>query len=269
MAIVKKVNLETNDFILIAASPVKELQLNAIIETLLISNGDIHALQVETIKSEPKRRTWIWSIDDFANDLATKYFVKTFRTESASYFSGLYTWHRLKRRIKWQLELKQNNFFLPNTLALLKRKKPDKDIWQIDTYLQDYINIKTVQTDSYLDSKQLIEVMYGFTNHISKLHTAGFVHGDLKWSNLMWHPRSKEILIVDWDNLRKTSSIINHANDIARFLVGYLEAGFDLATVNSVKKNYLAQSDHAKSKVVRMEKYIDNRIEKLRRRKNY
>ena len=63
-------------------------------------------------------------------------------------------------------------------------------------------------------------------------------------------------------------SLKGHANDMARLLVGFLEDNYDLETINNLKKQYLNNFQHSKSKINKLDYYIDNRISKLRKRKN-
>lgn len=263
-----KIKLKTEDFILIEVSPTETGQLNLVSHTLARSKGLLNSLQTRTIKSESKRHSWIWTIKQPQHNSYVNYFVKTLHTDHVNSIHRHYIWHKLKQQTKWRTLLTQHDFYLPPTLFLMRRINAPKDAWQIDAYLEGFSNLKVINKLGHLTSDHMIDLLSRFVDQVSKLHQFGFIHGDLKWSNLLWHAQEDQIIIVDWDKLKKSDSLKGHANDMARLLVGFLEDNYDLETINNLKKQYLNNFQHSKSKINKLDYYIDNRISKLRKRKN-
>jgi serine/threonine protein kinase len=81
---------------------------------------------------------------------------------------------------------------------------------------------------SAADSCDLFGVLLKCVDAIADLHAGGFVHGDLKWSNLLFVPdQYPDITLIDLDAIRKTFSRSLQYKDFARFLIPPRE--YDLA----------------------------------------
>jgi len=86
----------------------------------------------------------------------------------------------------------------------------------------------------HVDDEDLILEKIGET--VAKMHKAGIVHGDLKWSNIILHDGGKglEPYFIDLDgakflkSMQCKSSKKLRAQDIARFIVGGIESDVSL-----------------------------------------
>jgi len=130
---------------------------------------------------------------------------------------------RAKRTWKFYDEMLKNQVFVPEPVIFLEMKKL---IFVVKTYLA------TRWIDGGFSLHRLAlkkDIPYPFdfltilcicVDTLVKFHKAGFIHGDLKWSNLHYvknqHPH---ILLTDFDALRQTSSLRLQGRDFARFLI--------------------------------------------------
>jgi tRNA A-37 threonylcarbamoyl transferase component Bud32 len=77
---------------------------------------------------------------------------------------------------------------------------------------------------------------------LARLHTAGFAHGDCKWSNLLWS--GEQFYLVDLEAVRKLGSVeqfhSRHARDLARFTVDAEELGLGPELYRLFLDSYLA-----------------------------
>jgi len=77
---------------------------------------------------------------------------------------------------------------------------------------------------------------------IVNLHKAGFLHGDLKWSNFLYIPTGNpHTVLTDLDSLRKSASPSAQARDFARFLISSEEYPLDRKTIRTLIRRYLKE----------------------------
>lgn len=98
-------------------------------------------------------------------------------------------------------------------------------------------------------------ILYKCVDALASLHNAGFIHGDLKWSNLLYaYNRDPDIVLTDLDSLKKTSSIWMQGRDFARFLIPPDQYLFEQETVELLIEKYLGGRGRSRSllkKVIR------------------
>lgn len=83
-------------------------------------------------------------------------------------------------------------------------------------------------------------ILFKFVDAIANLHNSGFIHGDLKWSNLLCiHNRDYNIALIDLDALEKTSSARKLGRDFARFLIPPKRYQLTQETINLLMERYL------------------------------
>jgi tRNA A-37 threonylcarbamoyl transferase component Bud32 len=95
---------------------------------------------------------------------------------------------------------------------------------------------------------------------VVRLHEAGFIHRDLKWSNLHYaqspHPDiHSDMVLTDFDALKKSSSLRAQGTDFARFLIAPKKYPMNKVTVELLIQRYLAARDASRST---LEKAIRN-----------
>jgi len=85
---------------------------------------------------------------------------------------------------------------------------------------------------------------------IVNLHKAGFLHGDLKWSNFLYTPtRNPDIVLTDLDSLRKSSSPAAQARDFARFLIAPEKYALGRETIEILIRRYLKEMDFSRASI--------------------
>jgi tRNA A-37 threonylcarbamoyl transferase component Bud32 len=81
-----------------------------------------------------------------------------------------------------------------------------------------------------------------------QLHKAGFIHGDLKWSNLLYvQNRNFDIVITDLDALKKTPSPWSQGRDFARFLIAPEKYPMKEETIELLIERYLEATGPSRS----------------------
>jgi len=90
-----------------------------------------------------------------------------------------------------------------------------------------------------------IEPSLGFALEIARMHEAGVLHRDLKWGNLLVDTHGA-LSIIDLDSARCYSHPVPAnpaARDLARFVVGGLEAGLTESWLDEVAQRYTRARD--------------------------
>ncbi len=101
--------------------------------------------------------------------------------------------------------------------------------------------------------KKAAELAAGF-------HGAGFVHGDMKWSNFLWTEGPPEkVLLSDMDHVEKTGAAEKQAGDLARFVLSAVEFGFGWDAANDLTRWYF---DSRSVRPVGFEKYLNKHIDR-------
>lgn len=96
-------------------------------------------------------------------------------------------------------------------------------VWYFSEFLRGWQDLSERTAKGILVNETLAQKAI---NIIAHLHEAGFIHGDLKWSNLMIAPSGQEICFSDLDSVRQQRVGLHRAGtDLARFLVNGLERG--------------------------------------------
>ncbi len=62
---------------------------------------------------------------------------------------------------------------------------------------------------------------------VSYLHNLGFVHGDLKWSDILVDPPGRGIVLTDLERVKRSFSFSDHGKDLARFVFSAHEHGVE------------------------------------------
>ena len=82
---------------------------------------------------------------------------------------------------------------------------------------------------------------------LCRLHRAGFVHGDMKWPNIMVETNGDHLVLVDLDGIRRPwlSKKKRFARDLARFVIDARELGVDEKSVQYFMRAYARRVDIA------------------------
>jgi tRNA A-37 threonylcarbamoyl transferase component Bud32 len=158
---------------------------------------------------------------------------------------------RVERTWNFYDEIMRNHVIVPEPVMLLEIKK---SIFTVKTYLA------TRWIDGGFSLHRLAlkkDIPYSFdfqtilsmcVDTLAKLHTSGFIHGDLKWSNLHYvQNRDSHIELTDLDALKKTSSPWLQGRDFARFLIIPKKYLIKKETIEILMERYLKARDSARS----------------------
>jgi tRNA A-37 threonylcarbamoyl transferase component Bud32 len=85
---------------------------------------------------------------------------------------------------------------------------------------------KTAREPDRISKDRLLSLLRKAVILAAGLHTRGFVHGDLKWSNFLWvDDPNTQVYLSDMDHLKKNDSARKQGKDLARFILATLEFG--------------------------------------------
>jgi tRNA A-37 threonylcarbamoyl transferase component Bud32 len=169
---------------------------------------------------------------------------------------------RGERTWKFYDDIVRNGVFLPEPVLLMEIKK---FLFTTKTYLATRWIDGAFSLDHLTSGAEIPEsvdlqlILFKYVDAIANLHNAGFVHGDLKWSNLLcFYNRDQDIAFIDLDALEKTSSVRRLGRDFARFLRPPRQYQLKRDTINLLIERYLLKrGDPRLSKRV-IETYIAN-----------
>ncbi len=73
-------------------------------------------------------------------------------------------------------------------------------------------------------SRNLQGLLQHAVDMTARLHNAGFIHGDLKWSNFLYLAQeASSLMLIDLDSLKRSPSAFWQGKDFARFVLSALE----------------------------------------------
>jgi hypothetical protein len=103
-------------------------------------------------------------------------------------------------------QLVSNKVFVPEPVFCLEIKNL---FFVITTYLatrwvNEGIKLSQLAAKPDIPPDHLLTVLCKCVDAVINLHESGFVHGDLKWSNLLIVPGKEAVVFTDIDALRKT-----------------------------------------------------------------
>ncbi len=164
---------------------------------------------------------------------------------------------RGERIWKFHDEIVKSGVFVPEPVLLL----------EIQTFLfttKTYVATRWIDgapSLAVLASKEEIQesidlqaVLFKCVDTIANLHNASFIHGDLKWSNLLFvRNRAQFIALIDLDSLRKTSSVRRQGRDFARFLIPPKNYRLKRDMIDGLTERYLKRRGHSQllEKIIR------------------
>jgi len=157
---------------------------------------------------------------------------------------------RGERTWKFHDEIVRGGVFVPEPVLLLEIKR---FLFTTKTYvatrwLDEALSLAVLVSKEKLpESVDLRLILLKCTDAIANLHNAGFIHGDLKWSNLLCMlTRDQKIALIDLDSLRKTYSVVAHGRDFARFLIPPQKDQLTQDMVDLLTKRYLGRRGHSR-----------------------
>jgi hypothetical protein len=103
-------------------------------------------------------------------------------------------------------------------------------------------------------SADLRAILFRCVDAIANLHNAGFIHGDLKWSNFLCvRNQSRDIALIDLDSLSKTSSALAQGRDFARFLIPPKNYQLRQNMIDRLRERYLERRGYSRllEKIIR------------------
>jgi 3-deoxy-D-manno-octulosonic acid kinase len=133
---------------------------------------------------------------------------------------------RGKKVWKHSLSLLKKNFPITKPLLYLELKNgPFTKRTFLVTKWEESTNLgkAAMEKDSICDDL-LAQLLREAARLVANLHNAGFVHGDLKWSNFLWLPlKTNRIVLTDLDHIERSGSGRKQGRDLARFILSAIE----------------------------------------------
>jgi hypothetical protein len=116
------------------------------------------------------------------------------------------------------------------------------------------------RTKEALPEKRFRALLKKAAELAAEFHGAGFVHGDMKWSNFLWTEGPPyKVYLSDLDHVEKTGAAERQAKDLARFVLSALEYRLGWDAANDLKSWYF---DSRSVRPVGFEKFLNKHIER-------
>ncbi len=172
-------------------------------------------------------------------------------------------------RTTWESAAALNDLDIPVVKQLLyleiKQKGFISHTYQVSRWLDGYNLGEMARERTRSSEGDLIAILMQASLIIARLHRAGFVHGDLKWSNLLHVPGWRwEVILTDLDHLRLSDSPAAMGRDLARFILSVVEFGMPETIEGQLIAAYL---EHVDGLGVKVEKSLFRRL--ARKREEY
>jgi hypothetical protein len=143
-------------------------------------------------------------------------------------------------------DLKRNSVSIPEPVIFLEIKRL---MFVTRTYLATRwidggfsVHRLALKKDCPLHPPDIESILCACVDVIVNLHKAGFLHGDLKWSNFLYIPAGNpDIVLTDLDSLRKSSFPSAQARDFARFLISSEKYPLGRETIEILIQKYLKE----------------------------
>ncbi|MFP3982374.1 MAG: protein kinase domain-containing protein [Desulfurivibrionaceae bacterium] len=131
-------------------------------------------------------------------------------------------------RITWNFSSTLIDLDIPVVEQLLYLEIRDKGFvshtWQVSQWLEGNNLGKMARDRTSGTEDQIINILEQALLVIASLHGKGFIHGDLKWSNILYVPgHESEIILTDLDHVRVCNSPAAMGRDLARFILSATE----------------------------------------------
>ncbi len=85
---------------------------------------------------------------------------------------------------------------------------------------------------------------------VVKFHNAGYHHGDLKWSNILWSEKEpRGIYLTDPNNVRKLNIPLSQGIDFARYVLSAAEHSLPQSFRQQLVERYL-EGRNSKSRIM-------------------
>lgn len=186
---------------------------------------------------------------------------------------------KTKKRLLYILRPSLGKRAWKHSLSLIQKKFPiTEPVLYLDFKKGPFL-IRSFRASKWIDStnlgktarkKHLVSHNFFFgllresAELIAKLHSNGFVHHDLKWSNFLWIPSEKgRIILSDLDHIEKTGAAEKQGKDLARFILSALEYNMGWEVAESLITCYF---DKRKVYPPGLEKSLIKRIERKKSR---
>lgn len=191
-------------------------------------------------------------------------------------------WHGLKKkmslfrrtsgRITWDLAAALADQDIPVVEQLLYLEIREKGFvvhtCQVSRWLQGYNLGQMARERTDATEDLLITVLEKAALLIARLHRAGFIHGDLKWSNFLYAPEyDKGIILADLDHVRSTRSSSALGRDLARFILSATEFAMEKKVEEKLMKRYFEEFRPDTGKVGKiLNRHLSRKREKYAKR---
>ena len=176
----------------------------------------------EVIKSERRKSTLKVNIAPWGD-----IFLKVYERDLKRTVLSPFRLSKMKKTWKLTENLLNKEIPVPEPAFFLEIKK---SVFTVQTYvaylwIDGGVNFGMLALDKDIfHNDDFKSILCCGLDIVIKLHNAGFVHGDLKWSNLLHiDGGDPKVMLIDTDSLKKSSSPNLQGKDLARFILSAME----------------------------------------------
>ncbi|MFO7761846.1 MAG: lipopolysaccharide kinase InaA family protein [Thermodesulfobacteriota bacterium] len=176
-------------------------------------------------------------------------------------------------RVTWDTTLILTELDIPVVEQLLylefRRKGFVSRTYQISRWQDGYNLGEIAGKRPRVTEEKLITILEKAIRLIARLHGAGFIHGDLKWTNFLYIPdHGREVILTDLDHVRRSNSAVSMGKDLGRFILSASEYNMGKRVEKKLITNYLEAFKGPAAKVERsLYKRMARKREKYEKRR--
>lgn len=176
---------------------------------------------------------------------------------------------RHRGRIAWEMSkrLCSAGFPVPRPIGYLLIRSGVLDVRSI-YYCEAMTECRPLREVISVDSPggERERLLDALAAEIAKMHNAGIVHGDLKWTNILVDRANERFWLVDLDGAQLARSLQATMRDLARFVAAAREAGMDDSRIERLQQHYASKRGLPVEKVKRcIEPTVEAHLQRRRR----
>ena len=117
--------------------------------------------------------------------------------------------------------------------------------WLATAWLEEKIDLGSLAMDlQFRTTSEFSFLLHNSAKMVARLHNAGFLHGDLKWSNFLCIEDRSRVLLSDLDGIRRSRSKRLKARDFARFVLSVFQYALKEELAESLINTYVSASEN-------------------------
>jgi len=149
--------------------------------------------------------------------LPERVLVKRFNYKGFLHFLWrLITGSRAENQYRTSMELKTKGLPVPEPFAYINASLGQRRSYYLSSVIENAVSLALIDTET---RKELTSM---FAEEIAKWHSAGAVHGDMKWTNILLKDKGLFFIDLDGTKMKKKPDMAGIERDLARFYRGGL-----------------------------------------------